>query len=79
MSLMTKLATKGTREYGFNIISCLSFVIIAPVGVLVPLVLVSPSGLVLWGWIPTLTWVVVIPVLSFLLGIVRRMGWIGRI
>jgi hypothetical protein len=49
VSVMTKLTTKGTREDGFNIISPLVFVIIAPLGVLVPLVLVSPSGLVLGG------------------------------
>ena len=70
MSVMAKITTKGTREYGFNIISPLAFVIITPLGVLVPLVLVAPSWLVLWGLIPALTWVVVIPVPSFLLGIV---------
>ena len=71
MSVMAELTTKGTREDGFNIISPLAFLIsIAPLGVLVPLVLVAPSGLVLWGLIPALTWVVVILVLSFILGIV---------
>ena len=55
MSVMAEITTKGTREDGFNIISPLVFVIIAPLGVLVPLVLVAPSGLVLWGLIPTLT------------------------
>jgi hypothetical protein len=79
VSVMTELTTKGTREDGFNIISPLAFVIIAPLGVLVPLVLVAPSGLVLWGLIPALTWVVVIPVPSFLLGIVRWMSWVGCI
>jgi hypothetical protein len=81
MSVMAKLTTKSTREDGFNIvvISPLAFFIVAPLGILVPLVLVAPSGLVLWGLIPTLTWVVVIPVLSFLLGIVRWMGWIGYV
>jgi hypothetical protein len=79
MSVMAELTTKGTREDGFNIISPLAFVIISPLGVLVPLVLVAPSGLVLWGLIPALTWVVVIPVLSFLLGIVRWMSWVGCI
>jgi hypothetical protein len=58
VSLMTKLTTKGTWEDGFNIISPLVFVIIAPLWVWVPLVLISPSGLVLWGLIPALTWVV---------------------
>jgi hypothetical protein len=81
MSVMAELTTKGTREDGFNIIviSPLEFIIIAPLGVLVPLVRVDPSGLVLWGLIPALTWVVVIPVPSFFLGVVRQMGWIGRI
>jgi hypothetical protein len=55
MSVMVELTTKGKREYGFNIISPLAFVIISPLGVLVPLVLVAPSGLVLWGLIPALT------------------------
>jgi hypothetical protein len=72
MSVMDEITTKGIREEGFNIIviSPLAFIIIAPLGVLVPLVLVAPSGLVLCGLIPALTWVVVIPVPSFLLGIV---------
>jgi hypothetical protein len=79
MSVMVVLTTKGAREDGFNIvvISPLAFIIISPLGVLVPLVLVAPSGLVLWGLIPTLTWGVVIPIPSFLVGIVRWMGWIG--
>jgi hypothetical protein len=81
MSVMAELTTKGTREVGFNIIviSPLAPIIIAPLGVLIPLVLVAPSGLVLLGLIPALTWVVVVPVSSFLFGIVRWMGWIGRI
>jgi hypothetical protein len=54
MSVMAELTTKGTREDDFNIIAPLAFVIIAPLGALVPLVLVAPSGLVLWGLIPTL-------------------------
>ena len=71
MSVMAELTTKGTREDGFNIISPLVFIIIvAPLGVLVPLVLVSPSELVLWGLILALTQVIVIPVPSFLPGIV---------
>jgi hypothetical protein len=81
MSVMAELNTKGTRENGFNIIviSPLAFIIISPLGVLVPLVLFSPSGLVLWGLIPALNLVVVVLVSSFLLGVVQRMGWIGRI
>jgi hypothetical protein len=79
VSVMTKLTRKGTREDGFNIISPLEFIIIAPLGVLVPLVLVASSRLVLWGLILTLTWVVVIPILSFLVGIVQWMSWVGCI
>jgi hypothetical protein len=57
MSVMDKLITKGIREYGFNIIviSPLAFIIISPLGVLVPLVRVAPSGLVLCGLILALT------------------------
>jgi hypothetical protein len=77
VSVMTELTTKGTREYGFNIIPPLAFVVIAPLGVLVPLVLVAPSGLMLWGVIPALTRVIIVSVSSFLLGIVRRVSWVG--
>jgi hypothetical protein len=70
VSVMTKHATKSTRVDGFNSISNLVFVVIAPLGVLVPLVLIAPRGLVLWGMIPALTRIVVIPILSFLPGIV---------
>ena len=67
---MTVYATKGTRVVGFDSIPPLASVVVALLGVLVPLVRVAPSGLVLWGLIPTLTWIVVIPIPSFLLGIV---------
>jgi hypothetical protein len=77
VSVMTEFTTKGTREDGFNIIYPLAFVVIAPLGVLVPLVLIAPSGLMLWGLIPALTKVVIIPFQSFLLGIVRRVSWVG--
>jgi hypothetical protein len=81
MSVMTELTTKGTREVGFNsiVISPLMPIIISPPRVLIPLVLVAPSRLVLLGLIPALTWVVVVPVSSFLFGIVRRMGRIFHI
>ena len=62
---MTVHATKSTRVDGFNSIPPLAFVVIAPLGVLVPLVLVAPRGLVLWGMVPALTRIVVIPILSF--------------
>ena len=79
MSVMAELTTNGTRVDGFNIISPLSFVIIAPLGVLFPLVLVAPRGLVLWGMIPALTRIFVIPILSFIPGIVQWMSWVGCI
>jgi hypothetical protein len=74
VSVMIELTTKSKRVDGFNIISPWAFVVISPLGVLVPLVLVAPSGLMLWGLIHALTRVVVIPVPSFLLGVVRRVG-----
>ena len=77
VSVMTIYATKSTRVDSFNIIPPLAFVVISPLGVLVPLVLIAPSGLMLWGLIPTLTRIVVILVPSFLLGIVRRVSWVG--
>jgi hypothetical protein len=70
VGVMTEHTTKSIRVDGFDIIPPLAFVVIAPLGVLVPLVLVAPSGLMLWGLIPALTQVIVIPVPSFLLGIV---------
>ena len=79
VSVMTELTTKGTREDGFNIISPLAFVVIAPLRVLVPLVRVAPSGLLLWGLIPTLIGVVVVPIPSFPSVIVRRVCWVGCI
>jgi hypothetical protein len=81
MSIMTELTAKGTREVGSKIIVIfpLTPVVISPLGVLIPLVLVAPSRLVLLGVIPALTWVVIVPVFSFLFGIIRLMGRIFRI
>jgi hypothetical protein len=70
VSVMTIYATKSTRVDSFNSIPPLAFVVIAPLGVLVPLVLIAPSGLMLWGLIPALTRIVVIPVPSFPLSVV---------
>ena len=70
VSVMTVHTTKGTRVDGFNSILPLASVFIAPLGVLVPLVLIAPSGLMLWWLIPTLTRIVVIPVPSFPLSVV---------
>jgi hypothetical protein len=82
MSIMSILITYSTRKGSLKIVVLpLAWYIgiDAPLGVLVSLVLVAPSRLVLLGLIPSLTWVVVVPVSSFLLGIVRWMGWIGCI
>jgi hypothetical protein len=81
MSIMTELTAKGTREVGFDsiVISPLTPIVISPLGVLIPLVLVAPSRLVLLGLIPALAWVVIVPVSSFIFGIIRRMGRIFRI
>jgi hypothetical protein len=81
MGVMAEITTKGTREVGFNIIviSPLASITISPLAILIPLVLVAPSGLVLLGLILALTWVVFVPVPSFIIGIVRRMDWIVRI
>jgi hypothetical protein len=79
VSVMTIYATKSTRVDGFNGVSPLAFVVIAPLGVLVPWVLIAPRGLMLWGLIPALTRIVVIPVPSFPSVIVRWMSWVGCI
>ena len=70
MSVMAVYATKSTRVISFNSIPPLASVVIAPLGVLVPLVLVAPSGLMLWGLIPALTRIIVIPVMSFSLSVI---------
>jgi hypothetical protein len=72
MSIVIKITTKGTREIHFDsiVISPLTPFVISPLGVLIPLVLVTPSRLVLLGLIPSLTWVVIVPISSFLFGIV---------
>ena len=76
---MTIHSTKSTRVNGFNRIPSLAFVVITPLGVLVPLVRVAPSGLLLWGLIPTLIGVVVVPIPSFPSVVVRRVSWVGCI
>ena len=49
---------------GFDRVPPLAFVVVAPLGVLVPLVRVAPSGLLLWGLIPALIGVVIVPIPS---------------
>jgi hypothetical protein len=82
MSIMSILITYSARKVSSKIgVLPLAWYIgiDAPLGVLIALVLVSPSRLVLLGLILALTRVIVVPVLSFLFGIVRWMGWIFRI
>jgi hypothetical protein len=77
VGVMTIHSAKSTRVNGFNHIPSLAFVFIAPLGVLVPLVRVAPSGLLLWGLIPALIGVVVVPIPSFPPVIVRWLRWVG--
>jgi hypothetical protein len=79
VGVMTVYATKGTRVVGFDSIPPLASIVVALLGVLVPLVLVAPRGLVLWGTISALTRIVVIPILSLPPIIVCWMGWVGSI
>jgi hypothetical protein len=55
VSIMAILTAKGTREVCLKIVVILPlvFVIISPLGVLVPLILVAPDRLVLLGVIPS--------------------------
>ena len=83
VSIMAILTTKGTREVFLKIfvILPLAFVVIAPLGVLVPLILVAPNRLVLLGvvLVPSWSWIIVVSVFSFLFGIIQLMGHIFRI
>jgi hypothetical protein len=83
VSIMAILTAKGTREVCLNIVVVLplAFVVISPLGVLVPLVLVPPGRLVLLGLVLVSSWseIIIVSIFSFLSGIVRLMGWISRI
>ena len=79
VSVMTIYATKSTRVDGFNSVPPLAFVVIAPLGVLVPLVRIAPRWRLLWGLIPTLTRIVIVPVPSFPFVIFRWMSGVGCI
>jgi hypothetical protein len=81
---MTELTAKGIRERGSNsiVISPLMHVFIAPLGVMIPLILVAlvaPGRLVLLGVILALTWVSIVPFFYFLFGISQLMGRIFHI
>jgi hypothetical protein len=78
VSIMTMLTSKSTREVHLEVVVVvppLAF-FIAPLGVLVPLVLVAPNRLVLLGVISPWSWVIIVSVFSFLFGIIRLMGHI---
>ena len=83
MSIVTKLTTKGTSEVGSNVavVLPLVFVVFAPLGVLIPLVLVALDRLVLLGLVLVSSWsvIIIVVIFSFLFGIVQLMGWIRRI
>jgi hypothetical protein len=79
VGVMTVHSTKSTRVNGFNRIPSLAFVVTAPLGVLVSLVRVAPSGLLLWGLIPALTRIIVVLVPSFPSVIIRGMSGVGCI
>jgi hypothetical protein len=82
VSIMSIFTTKSAREVSLEVIVLpLSWliVIVSPLGVLVSLILVAPSGMVLLGVISSWSWVVIVLVFPFLLGIIRWMGWIFHI
>jgi hypothetical protein len=82
VSIMSILTTKSTREVRPEIVVVvlpLEFVIIVPLGVLVSLILVAPKGMILLGIIFSWSWVIIVSVFPFLLGIIRLMCRIFRI
>jgi hypothetical protein len=81
VSIMAILTTKGTREVCLDVVAILPlvFVVIASLGVLIPLILISPSRLVLLGVISSWSNIIIVSVFSFLFGIIRLMGRIFHI
>jgi len=71
---MTILTTKGTREVFPKIVGVLplAFVVIAPLGVLVPLIPIAHDRLVLLGVVLLSSWsrIIIVLVFPFLFGIV---------
>jgi hypothetical protein len=79
--IMSILTTESTGEVSLEIIvPPLSWLIVtvSPLGFLVILNLVAPRGMVLLGVISSWSWVVIVSVFPFHLGIIRRMGRIGH-
>jgi hypothetical protein len=79
VSIMAMLTPNSTGEVFHEVVVFvlpLVFVIISPLGVLVPLILVSPSKLVLLGVVFPYYWVIIVSVFSFIFGIIRLMSHI---
>jgi hypothetical protein len=77
VNIMSILTTKSTREFFPEVVFVvlpLAFVVIVPFGVMVTLILVSPSRLVLLEVVSTWSCVVIVSFFSFLLGIIQLMG-----
>jgi hypothetical protein len=76
VSIMVVFTAKGTREVcpGVIVIISLAFVVISPLGVLVPLILIPPSRLVLLGVISSCSGIIIVLVFSFIFGSIQLMG-----
>jgi hypothetical protein len=79
ISILTAKTAREVRPEVVIVVLPLVFVVIVPLGVLVTLILVAANRLVLLGVISTWSWVIIVSAFSFLLGIIRLMGWIFRI
>jgi hypothetical protein len=68
VSIMTMLTAKRTREVRPKVVVVppLVFVVITPLGFLVPLILVSPSRLVLLGVVSPWSRVIIVSIFPFL-------------
>jgi hypothetical protein len=76
VSIMNMLTAKGKKEVHPKVVvvPCLEFVVISPLGVLVPLILDYPNRLVLLGVISPWSWVIIVSFFFFIFGIIRLMG-----
>jgi hypothetical protein len=82
VSVMAVLTIKRARKVCLEVVVFvppLMFIVMAPLGVLVTLVLVSPNRLVLLGVISPKSGVIIVSVFSFLFGIIQLMGQIFHI
>jgi hypothetical protein len=71
--IVSTITTESAREVSLNIVVFipLSFVFIVPLGVLSPLILVAPSGMVLLGFISSWSQVIIVSFFPFILGIIQ--------